>query len=108
MALVQSVEIPQTLVDAYKEKTKDGKAISTGLFTPESTPEPPQLPQTNNNAKTRAKRIAALIKSIEDNETDFGVLGVWTTEAFQSRVPALKEVLNKETSEDAKKALQST
>ncbi|EED22506.1 hypothetical protein TSTA_060040 [Talaromyces stipitatus ATCC 10500] len=106
MALVQSVEIPQALVDAYKEKTKDGKAISTGLFTPESTPEPPQLPSKKNNAKTRAERISALIKSIEDSDTDFGILGVRTTEAFQSRVPALKEVLNKETSEEAKKALQ--
>ncbi|RAO71496.1 uncharacterized protein BHQ10_007508 [Talaromyces amestolkiae] len=106
MALVQSVEIPQTLVDAFKEKIKDGKAISTGLFTPESTPEPPQLPSKKNNAEIRAKRIAALIQSIEDNDTDFGILGVWTTAAFHSRVPALKKALDKETSEEAKKALQ--
>jgi hypothetical protein len=107
MDVVPSVEIPQTLVDAFKEKTKDGKAISVGLFTPESTPEPPQLPQPNNSVKTRAKRLSALIKSIEDNETDRGILGVWTTEAFDSRVPALKETLSKESSEEAKKALQS-
>lgn len=107
MAVVPSVEIPQTLVDAFKEKTKDGDTIATGLFTPESTPEPPQLPSKKNNAEIRAQRITALIKNIEENETDFGILGVWNTAAFQSRVPRLKDALNKETSEEAKKALQS-
>uniref|UniRef100_A0A093V2R4 Uncharacterized protein n=1 Tax=Talaromyces marneffei PM1 TaxID=1077442 RepID=A0A093V2R4_TALMA len=106
MAAVPSVEGLHDPVDTSNENTKDGKWNPIGLFTPESTPDPLPLPKKKDSAERRRNRMANLIKSIEDSEDDRLILGAWTTSAFDSRVPKLKEALRNDESEAARNALK--
>jgi hypothetical protein len=110
-AILESIEIPQALLDDSKKKLEAGEdRANTGLFTPESSPGPTtELPKESDDDKTRDTQLDERIKEIlaAPDDEPRKVLGVTTTKDYLTKVSDLKGWLEKRQTEDGKAALKS-
>ena len=106
MSAIQSVKIPASIVRALKSLDKEAP---TGLYTPEDTPEPVEIPETNAEPENKEKKLKALIERVENTPSNrpLHILGVRTTEDFKSEVPHILEFLKTGGTKESRDALSS-
>jgi hypothetical protein len=102
MAAVVPLQGNVTVPDANTVKANI-KAAETFFerFTPEHSPEPPEIVVENENDVKKTQRLLNLIDQIKidgsaKDTNPFKVLGAKSTEHLRSRLPKLKEVLEEE------------